>query len=171
MSAAVNSILCCVAMGPNSEQVMHKALLEASVHDADVHVLHVIQAFDPYMATPIVSFMGEEKFRQLMEEHKAEAKEALRKDIEALKIKILTEHLPESVDRIRDIHVFEGDPDLDILHMADKLGVDMIVMGTHSKGLTHYTFMGSVAGKVLKRGRVPMLLVPPQTADPDTTRK
>jgi nucleotide-binding universal stress UspA family protein len=123
------------------------------------------------MATPIVSFMGEEKFRLLMEEHKVEVAKALRKDIEALKIKILADHLQESVDRIRDIHVFEGDPELEILHMADKLGVDMIVMGTHSKGLTHFAFMGSVSGKVLKRGRVPMLLVPPQTADPDTTRK
>ncbi len=171
MSPAVKSILCCVAMGPNSEQVMLRALLEASAHDAGIHILHIIPAYDAAMATPIVSFMGEEKFRQLVEEHKVEATEAIRKEIEALKSRILTEHLEGSTDRIMDIHVFEGDPELEILHMADKLGVDMIVMGTHSKGLTHYTFMGSVAGKVLKRGRVPMLLVPPKTAEPDSIRK
>jgi nucleotide-binding universal stress UspA family protein len=164
MSPAVKSILCCIAMGPNSEWVILKALQEASAHDAKVHILHIIPVYDPAMATPIVSFMGEEKFRQLVEENKAETTEAIRNEIEKLKSKILNEHLDGSADRIQDIHVFEGDPELEILHMADELKVDMIIMGTHSKGLTHYTFMGSVAGKVLKRGRVPMLLVPPLTA-------
>jgi nucleotide-binding universal stress UspA family protein len=164
MSPAVKNILCCVAMGPNSERVMLKALLEANAHDARVHILHIIPVYDAAMATPIVSFMGEEKFKQLVEEHKAEVARAIRKEIETLKRKVLTVHLEDSTDRIQDIHVLEGDPELDILHMADELDVDMIVMGTHSKRLTHYTFMGSVAGKVLKRGRVPMLLVPPLTA-------
>jgi len=47
--------------------------------------------------------------------------------------------------------------------MTDELKADMIVMGTHTKRFSQYTFMGSVASKVLKRGRVPMLLVPPLT--------
>ena len=68
------------------------------------------------------------------------------------------------MDKIRKIHVYEGDPELEILHMADELGVDMIIMGTHSKKLSQYTFMGSVAKKVLRGGRVPMLLVPPPPA-------
>lgn len=164
MSPDVKIILCCIAMGPNSEWVMLHALQEAGVHDAEVHVLHIIPAFEAAMATPIVSFMGEEKFRQLVEEHKDETTEAIKKDIEELKDRILREHLDESIDRIHNIHVYEGDPELEILHMAEELDVDMIVMGTHSKALTHYTFMGSVAKKVLKRCKVPMLLVPPPTA-------
>jgi len=162
MSPAVKSILCCVAMGPNSEGVLLKALMEASVHDARVHILHIIPAYDASMATPIVAFMGEEKFRQLIEEHKVETTEAIKNEIKALKSKILSEHLEGAADSIEEIHVFEGDPELEILHMADELGVDMIVMGTR-KGITRYTFMGSVAGKILKKGRVPILMVPPQT--------
>jgi len=157
----VEKILCCIAMSPASEMVMLHALREAGVHDAEVHVLHIIPAFDAAMATPIVSFMGEEKFLQLVEEHKAETTSAIKKEIEELKSRIIREHLDESVDRIRNIHVYEGDPEIEILHMADELEADMIVMGTHTKGLTHYTFMGSVARRVLKRARVPMLLVPP----------
>ena len=164
MSPDINKILCCIAMGPNSEWVMLHALQEAGVHGAQVHVLHIIPAYDAAMATPIVSFMGEDKFRQLVKEHKDETTAAIKNEIQELKERIIEEHLDESVDRIHDIHVFEGDPELEILHMADELEVDMIVMGTHSKGLTQYTFMGSVARKVLKRGRVPMLLVPPPTA-------
>lgn len=164
MSSAVNSILCCIAMGPNAEWVMLKALIEAQAHDAGVHILHIIPAYDAAMATPIVSFMGEEKFKQLVEEHKDEATAAIKKDIEDLKDRIIKEHLEGSVDRIRNIHVYEGDPELEILNMCDELGVDMLIMGTHSKKLSQYTFMGSVAKKVLRGGRIPMLLVPPPTA-------
>ena len=163
-SPDINKILCCIAMGPNAEWVMLHALQEAGVHDAKVDILHIIPAYDAVMATPIASFMGEDKFRQLTEEYKDETTAAIRKEIEELKDTIIRGHFDESVDSIRKIHVYEGDPELEILHMADKLEVDMIVMGTHSKGVTHYTFMGSVAKKVLKRARVPMLLVPPLTA-------
>jgi nucleotide-binding universal stress UspA family protein len=164
MTSAVKNILCCIAMGPNTEWVMLNALREARAHDASVHVLHIIPAYDAAMAIPIVSFMGEEKFKQLVEEHKDETTMAIRKDIEELKDRIIRDHLDESVDRIRKIHVYEGDPELEILHMTDELEVDMVVMGTHTKRLSQYTFMGSVAKRVLRACRVPMLLVPPPSA-------
>ncbi|UCG39502.1 MAG: universal stress protein [bacterium] len=161
MSIQVKKILCCVAMRPSSEVVLLRALHEAQAHDAQVQVMHVIPSFDAAMATPIMSFMGEEKFRKLAEEHKQETTALIRKEIEELNGRILREHLEGSVDRITDIHVYEGDPELEILNMADHLKADMIVMGTHTKGPTQYTFMGSVARKVIKRARVPVLLVPP----------
>ena len=146
-----------------TEEVMLRALHEASAHDAGVHILHIIPVSDANVITPLVNFMGVEKYRQLVKEHKEETLQAIREEIIELKDRIITEHLDESVDRIEEIHVLEGDPELEILHMADILKVDMVVMGTHTKGLTHYTFMGSVAQKVIKRTRIPVLLVPPPT--------
>jgi nucleotide-binding universal stress UspA family protein len=148
-------------MAPSSGGVLLRALIEAEVHDARVHVLHIIPSFDAAMATPIVSFMGEEKYRQLAEEHKEETTTAIKAQILSLKEQILSEHLEGSVDRIANIHVYEGDPDLELLNMADQLKADMVVLGTHTKGITQYTFMGSVAKKVIKRIKVPILLVPP----------
>jgi len=161
MSYGIKNILCCIAMAPSSERVLLRALMEADGHDANLHVLHIIPSFDATMATPIVSFMGEDKFKQLIEEHKAEATEAIKTNILALKEKILAENLEGSVDRVVDIHVYEGDPELEVLNMTDKLKADMVVLGTHTKGITQYTFMGSVAKKVLRRIKVPVLLVPP----------
>lgn len=161
MSLEVRTILCCVAMAPTSERVLLQALHEAKVHDARIHVLHILPSYDATMAVPIVSFMGEEKFRQLVEEHKGETEETIRGEIGRIGKRIRTEHLDEDVDRIVDVHVYEGDPVLEILNMAGRLDAGMIVMGTHTKGPTQYTFMGSVARKVIKRARVPVLLVPP----------
>ncbi len=161
MSDGIKNILCCIAMAPSSEGVLLRALMEAEGHDARLHVLHIIPSYDAAMATPIVSFMGEDKFRKLIEEHKDETTEAIKANILVLKEKILNGKLKGSIDRIAGIHVYEGDPELEVLNMTDKLKADMVVLGTHTKGITQYTFMGSVAKKVLRRIKVPVLLVPP----------
>lgn len=161
MSPRIQTILCCIAMAPGSDQILMRALQEAHVHGAVVHVLNIIPSFDAAMATPIVSFMGEEKYRNLVKEHKEETTTTIRQEIEELKIRIVKEHLEGVGDRIGDVHVYEGDPELEILHMADTLKADMIVMGTHARKLTPYPFMGSVAKRVLRGIRVPVLIVPP----------
>ncbi|WP_428981112.1 universal stress protein [Marinomonas phaeophyticola] len=43
--------------------------------------------------------------------------------------------------------------------MSTKLKVDLIVMGTHEKGMFQ-TFLGSVAKNVLSRSQIPMYIVP-----------
>ena len=161
MSDGIKNILCCIAMAPSSGRVLLRSLVEAEAHDAKVHVLHIIPSYDAAMATPIVSFMGEDKFRKLVEEHKDETTEAIKAEIQTLKEKALNDQLKGAVDRIADIHVYEGDPELELLNMTDQLKADMVVLGTHTKGITQYTFVGSVARKVIRRIKVPVLLVPP----------
>lgn len=161
MSDGIKNILCCIAMAPSSGRVLLRSLVEAEAHDAKVHVLHIIPSYDAAMATPIVSFMGEDKFRKLVEEHKDETTEAIKAEIQTLKEKVLNDQLKGAVDRIADIHVYEGDPELELLNMTDQLKADMVVLGTHTKGITQYTFVGNVARKVIRRIKVPVLLVPP----------
>ena len=58
-----------------------------------------------------------------------------------------TEHVP-------DRHAAEG-----IVDTARKRKCDLIVMGSHERGMSH-TFLGSVAKSVLRRSHVPTLIVP-----------
>ena len=44
--------------------------------------------------------------------------------------------------------------------MADKLGSDIVIMGTHGKGVISHAFLGSVAEKVLRRIRKPVYIIP-----------
>ena len=161
MSSKVKTILCAIALSPNTDRIVMSAVQEAVAHDAQVHLLHIIPSYDASMAVPIVSFMGEEKFHQLIEEHKEETVTAIRGEIDAVKETVREGGIGESVDRIEKIHVYEGDPELEILNMVKTLNADMVVMGTHAKGITEHTFLGSVARKVLRRVTVPILLVPP----------
>ena len=61
--------------------------------------------------------------------------------------------------QITSIHIAEAYPAEAILKVSQDKGVDLIVMGTHKKGVMH-TFLGSVAKNVLGRSRIPMLVVP-----------
>lgn len=53
----------------------------------------------------------------------------------------------------------EGDPATEILAAAEEMNAAMIVMGTHGRtGLAHL-FLGSVAEKVVRKSKVPVLTV------------
>jgi nucleotide-binding universal stress UspA family protein len=80
------------------------------------------------------------------------------------------DYLEEATTKMRDliphgfsessaVEVERGDPADTIVHKAQELGADLIVIGTHGRtGLAHI-FLGSVAEKVLRRAHCPVLVV------------
>jgi K+-sensing histidine kinase KdpD len=70
---------------------------------------------------------------------------------------------------VRVLHRLEdGNPATEILHLAKKMNIDLIVMGTHGRrGLTRL-LMGSVAEKVGRQASCPVLTVRTPIADHDT---
>ena len=79
------------------------------------------------------------------------------------RLKAFIDGLPDAekpkADHIRSINVLESHPVDEILEQSKKLGVDLIVMGTHRKGVAH-TFLGSVSKRVMSNTRIPVLVVP-----------
>ncbi len=59
-----------------------------------------------------------------------------------------------------EVHVVEGVAFEAILAEADRIGADMIVLGTHQRGLIRRLIEGSVSQKVAFGAEVPVLLVP-----------
>lgn len=71
----------------------------------------------------------------------------------------LLENLAASTGNVRTI-MREGDPAHEILGVVGELNPSMIVMGTHGRrGLAHW-LLGSVAEKVVRSSKVPVLTVP-----------
>jgi nucleotide-binding universal stress UspA family protein len=52
---------------------------------------------------------------------------------------------------------------------ADELDCDAIIIGTHGKGIVSHTFLGSVAKRVLRRVRKPVIVIPLPTGETDIT--
>jgi nucleotide-binding universal stress UspA family protein len=70
------------------------------------------------------------------------------------------------VSGVRLTHRLEhGEPDVMIPHVAASSGVDLIVMGTHGRtGLLDRMMLGSVAEKVVRAARCPVMTVPANRA-------
>ena len=63
------------------------------------------------------------------------------------------------LDQIAAIEVCEGYPEEQILKKAKEFDCDAIIMGANEKGVSN-TFLGSVAKRVLRRSRTPVIIVP-----------
>ena len=53
----------------------------------------------------------------------------------------------------------------EILVQSERLGSDLVVMGTHGRSGFERLFLGSTAEKVLRRARCPVMTVPPKAPD------
>jgi len=70
---------------------------------------------------------------------------------------------------VRLTHRLEhGEPDVMIPHVAAASGVDLIVMGTHGRtGLLDRMLLGSVAEKVVRTAKCPVMTVPANWVPPE----
>lgn len=160
MGSKIRIILCAIDLNDNSGQVMERAISEANAHDAAVHVLHINESFSVHVAMPIVSFMGEKRFAELIKEKKSETEQEISGRLESMVADVKVDIDAGDLKRVKKIHVYEGDPVIEILNMVSAIKADMLVLGTHGKGIVVHTFLGSVAQRIVKRVTVPVLLIP-----------
>jgi nucleotide-binding universal stress UspA family protein len=68
-----------------------------------------------------------------------------------------------------EIALAEGTPWLELVRLAKERSCDMIVMGTHGRGLVAHFLLGSVAERVVRKAHCPVLTVrsPVPVATPD----
>jgi nucleotide-binding universal stress UspA family protein len=92
--------------------------------------------------------------------HLAANKEARRASCVKSIQHLLIDH--DLVQHSMKIEIREGSPASEIIRAADSLGADLIVMSTHGRSGLRQILMGSVAEKVVRMARVPVLTVKPE---------
>jgi nucleotide-binding universal stress UspA family protein len=152
-------ILVATDLTPNSVQAFKHAVMMARRNKANIHLLHVIPEVDPNMRSYISAMMLKGSLEKFDTQHEEEARQVIRERLKKFAADELADH-PEDLERVTSVDVLHGDPVARILQTADRLQVDVIVMGTHGKGAMEYTFLGSVAEKVLRKTRRPVFIVP-----------
>ena len=143
----VEHILFPVDLTESSERLVPTVLTMAEKFNATVHIVFIVRIFqyftDIYVAPPSISIFENELV------------EGARKKMD----EFLATHfatLPQTRGE-----VILGDPSDAIIDYVDENSIDMIVMGTHGrKGLDRVLF-GSVAERVIKTVRIPVLVVNP----------
>jgi nucleotide-binding universal stress UspA family protein len=159
MIPKINRILYATDLSPNSEYAFRFAVNSAIKHDAQIIILHVVEAMPAAAHAQMVFQLGAEKARKIFEKRVATALNLIRKRLKAFCEKELADD-PKASDRVQAIEICEGFPAEEILEKANELNCDAIVMGTHSKGVIANTFLGSIAKRVLRRTRKPVFIIP-----------
>jgi nucleotide-binding universal stress UspA family protein len=140
-------ILFCTDFSENSYWAFTYALNLAKNYNSKLFILHVTPV--PTCPEQLTIYLPPEKLRGLMIAQKNELE------------KELNTHYLRNLSEIKNHKVLfkEGEPFMEIIQMAKKESVNLIVMGTHGRtGLDHVLF-GSTAEKVVRKSPCPVLTI------------
>ena len=161
MGIQINNILVAKDLSKESSRVIRYALELGCKFHAQVHVLHVMPTVDSSVLNMVALTMGPDNLAKFNAVNEAELAEKTRDQLHAI-IQEESDLMEEDIAHPPQVEVHHGEPAPMILDVADRLDVDMIILGSHSKGKLHYAFLGSVAEKILRKTHRAVTIVPPQ---------
>lgn len=141
----MRKIVAAVDFSNATEAVVANAVAYAKALGASVDLLNVV-----FVPRDVVGggmlYIDEEKIRQDLDRH-------AREEMGKWERKVRDQGVEVSA------HVVAGHPEVEIPAYADKAGAGMLVIATHGRtGLAHL-LIGSVAEKVVRSSKVPVLVV------------
>jgi nucleotide-binding universal stress UspA family protein len=147
----LNQILVPLDSGPVHDDSLPVTQELANAYHASVHLLTVIPTFSTVSGeTAAASSLLPATSSALLD----------------MKVENAVEDLQEHIDELKKAgvqvtaEVTRGDPAAEIVKNAEKLNVDLIVLSTHRKAGTAAFWARSVAPNIVRRARVPILLIP-----------
>ncbi len=168
MTPVIKRILYATDLTSNSSHALSHAINLAESMNAEIVSLFVFDESPGNFPVYLEDYIPEEKQAEFREERIAGAADRLKKRFEIICQKE-HENNPDIHRRLASVEVSVGYPAEMILTKADELDCDVIVMGTHGKGLIGQTFLGSMAKKVLRRTRKPVFIIPLPKEETDIT--
>jgi nucleotide-binding universal stress UspA family protein len=155
MIPKIAKVLYATDLSENSAYAFRYALNTAEKHNAQIDILHVVEKIR--LSGELV--LAADTIKKFNKEAKPAALKKIKARLEAIVQQELKDK-PSMINRVASIQVAEGDPTVEILQKITELKSDILIMGTHGKGFISQTFLGSVAGKILQRIRIPVFIIP-----------
>lgn len=120
----------------------------AEKYGASIYVLHILENLPPVLAIHALD-LTVDRVEKNMEENARNQLERIVKENLKTKAKV-------------QIFIRKGLVDDEIVKFADEKKIDLIVMGTHGRTGIEYTLLGSIAEKVVRKAKCPVLTVKPE---------
>ncbi len=120
----------------------------AELYRATLHVVHVLERVPAAAPGPDVTGLA---LGVPGPEALAAVQEATSRFVE--------DHLPDLAIPVVT-RVLEGSPDIQIARYAAGASIDLIVIGTHARGVVKRIFLGSTSKSVLEHAPCPVMMVP-----------
>ncbi|MCX7079999.1 MAG: universal stress protein [Pseudomonas sp.] len=155
----IHSMLYATDLGVYAPYVMQHALALARTFNADLYVVHAVEPMGLFAESVLQTYLDE----QALDEWHSQGLSTVMANIEQRVLDSFREELGEGqqdLALIQSVRVFQGDPSQVILEQAQKLSVDLLIVGSHSHGAGGETPLGRTAARVLQLSQVPVYMVP-----------
>jgi len=160
MDYIVRTILYATDLEPHGAEVFNHAFSLAKQYGARIHIIHALEPMSDYAQSMVEAFVPPDTINALHQECFEQVNREMHRRLE----KFCEDNLhPEAKTVVADMRVVEGYPAQVILEEAQRIGADLIVLGSHGQTALGEMLIGSVAHKVLIKDRkpgIPVLLVP-----------
>ena len=153
---AIKRILCPVDFSEFSRRALDHALGVARCYGSSVVALHVVAPAP--VVVPVPYYFGAEIAPPMTLPPADRTEVAAELDAFAATEQAGTAHADTLVTEAPDVY-------REILIQADRLGANLIVLGTHGRSGFERLFLGSTTEKVLRKARCPVMTVPPHAPD------
>jgi nucleotide-binding universal stress UspA family protein len=161
----VKKILYATDLSENARFAYAYAASLAELYGAQITLMHVLPELSELMDKHIVGYIDADRWEKIKAQHFDEAREALigkRKDHLAVHdvLQQFSENATEGEGSGSDQVIVErGNPVEKIIEYSEKEKFDLIVMGTHGHGTLEDAMIGSTARRVVRRSKIPVLVV------------
>lgn len=142
----MKSIIAAVDFSPVSEAVIRMASSIARAMGGKLWLLHI--------AAPDPDFVGFKTGPQYIRDHRAEQLRKEHGDLQAMAAALRD----QGADA--EALLVQGPTAETLLEEATRLGAELILVGSHGRGMLHRALLGSVSEQVVRDSRVPVLVVP-----------
>jgi len=159
MIPVIQKILYATDLSENSAHAFRYAVVLAEDHNAEIVILHVMEGISPASLNALDIYLSKDKLLKIVETDIEEAVSRIKERLTSFYEREFKRE-DQALGKDVSIEVYGGYPAEEILKKADEFGCDVIVMGTHGKGVLSHTFLGSVTEKVLHRAKIPVFVVP-----------
>jgi nucleotide-binding universal stress UspA family protein len=155
----IRSILYATDLGVYAPYVLQHAIFLASSFNASLYVVHAVEPMGLYAESVLQTYLDADELKELRSNGLNSVMKHLKKRVlEGFKEEI--QDTERGSKLIKAVHVVQGDPPTVILEEARKLGVDMLVMGSHSHGTDSGIPLGRTASRLVQLCEIPLYLVP-----------
>lgn len=163
----IKRILYATDLSENAKHAFAYAVSLANLYEAQLVILHVLTE-EADLEEKLVGYVGSEQWEKIRAQQLEDARNALiGKQKQSETIRRVLNHFCNCATQefdgqgvIKDETLIKsGDPVEQIIAQTDAAACDMIVMGSHGQGTLVDKMIGSTAEKVLRRSKVPVMMV------------
>lgn len=159
MLPEVRRILYCTDLSETAVNAFRYAALLAEGTGAQIHILHIVGELSQDAKVTLRSYVQDSgSLDRMLRERAQHATKEIERRLDQFWANA-NEEERKLRSQVVSVDVREGFAVEAILQKAEDAAADLIVMGTHEKGLAQ-SFLGSVAKTVLRSARIPVLVVP-----------